>query len=121
MKTTFFVIANIVLLPATLFAAESKLIPCDGPNCDFNALMLLVKNVITYLMIISVPLAAIAFSYAGFLYLTAAGDSGKVKQAHGIFTKVAIGFIMVLAAWVIVHEIVVRFVKPSEVVDFLGN
>lgn len=82
-----------------------QLVPCNGVNCDFNALMTLVNRVISFILYVSIPLAAISFSYAGYLYLSAAGDTGKIESAHEIFKKVLIGFIFILSAWLIVYAI----------------
>ena len=54
----------------------------------------------------SAPVAAVAFAWAGVLYLTAAGDEGKIGKAHAIFTDVLIGLGIVLSAWLIVKLIV---------------
>ncbi len=84
---------------------DFQLVPCNGVNCDFNALMKLVNRVISFILYVSIPLAAISFSYAGYLYLSAAGDTGKIESAHEIFKKVLIGFIFILSAWLIVYAI----------------
>lgn len=78
---------------------------CSGP-CQYSDLIALANNIIKFLVLdISVPIATIAFVYAGFLYMTAVGDSGKISKAHEIFKKVIIGFIIAAAAWLIVHFI----------------
>ncbi|MBM2817930.1 MAG: hypothetical protein HW401_520 [Parcubacteria group bacterium] len=84
-----------------------QLVPCDGVKvkCDFNALMTLVNRVISFILYISIPLAAISFSYAGYLYISAAGDMNKIESAHGIFKSVLIGFIFIISAWLIVYAI----------------
>ncbi len=94
----------------TSFAQISQgIIPCGTtsthPECTFDDLVTLVTNVINYLILVSAPIAAIMFTYAGMLYLTAAGDTGKISKAHGIFWTVFIGFLIVLAAWLIVKSI----------------
>lgn len=39
--------------------------------------------------------------YAGFLWMTAAGDDGKVKQAKNIMTTSVVGLIILLSAYAI--------------------
>ena len=73
--------------------------------CEFADVLQLASNIINFLITISVVIATIAFAYAGFLYLTSGGDSGKVSKATGIFTNVVVGFIIVVGAWIIVHTI----------------
>ncbi|KKT75505.1 MAG: hypothetical protein UW71_C0002G0005 [Parcubacteria group bacterium GW2011_GWB1_44_7] len=80
-------------------------VPCDGSTakpCDFNALIVLANNIISIAIYLAILVAVAMFAYAGFLYLTSAGDTGKMKQAHTIFTNAAVGFIFVLAAWLII-------------------
>lgn len=87
--------------------SDFQLVPCDGVKvpCDFNALMTLFNRVVNFILYISIPLAAISFSYAGYLYISAAGNSGKIEEAHKIFWSVLIGFIFVSSAWLIVYTI----------------
>ena len=82
-------------------------IPCDGPECTFNDLILLVSEVLDFIIILAVLLSAVMFAWAGFIYITAGGDKTKVNQAHGIFKNVGLGLVVVLAAWLIVDLILV--------------
>lgn len=47
----------------------------------------------------------IALLYAGFLYLTSGGDSGKVKKVRDVLGKIMWGMIYTLCGWVIVYFI----------------
>lgn len=76
--------------------------------CDFDQLMVLVNKVINFLlMVIATPLAALAVCYAGFLMISAGDSSEKVSKAKGILKNVVIGYIVALAAWLIVKTILV--------------
>lgn len=78
--------------------------------CDFNFLMKLINNLISFLLFtIATPLAALAFCYAGFIMISAGGNSEKVTKAKHIFTNVVVGYIIGLAAWLIVHTIIKAF------------
>ncbi len=91
----------------TPFLVSAQLVPdCEGFNCNFCHLVELAQNIINFLVLVSIALAAIAFAWAGFLYMTSAGDQGKVKKAHDVFKKVAIGLIIVLGAYLIVNLVV---------------
>jgi hypothetical protein len=89
----------------TLVPAE-----CLGPDaateCGFNEMLQLVANIIGLFMVIALLLAGLLFGYAGFLYVTTAGDPGKAKKARGIFTNVAIGLVIVFLAYTIVQVII---------------
>ncbi len=108
-------ILGVLALPLAALASWTPgqpIIPCGGgDDCDFNKLVLLGGNLVDFAFYISIPLAAIAFVYAGYLFVTAVGDPGKVKKAGEIFQKVAIGFIIVLSAWLVVSVIVKTLVK----------
>ena len=90
-----------------LLAQSFNLIVCDGVTvpCTFAKLVELVKNLITALIIISTFLATAAFAYAGFLLLTSGGSESKKDDAKKIFTKVLIGYLWILGAWVLVYTI----------------
>lgn len=95
--------------------SDFQLVPCDGVDvpCDFNALMTLVNRFMSFIFYVSIPLAAISFSYAGYLYISAAGNSGKIESAHKIFGSVLVGFIFVSSAWLIVYTIQKAFLSSD--------
>src|SRR5680860_1059966 len=66
-----------------------------GETSDINAL---VKNIINFLIILAIPITAILIVYAGFLYITSAGNDEKVKTAQKALIWAIIGFAIVLVA-----------------------
>ena len=60
----------------------------------------------TYLYPIAAILAVVAVVYAGFLYITAFGEEGKVESAKKILMWVVIGIIMILGAFAIVNSLI---------------
>ncbi|MEX0930519.1 MAG: pilin [Candidatus Paceibacterota bacterium] len=93
----------------------------SGPErCGFDKLIQLIQNVITWIILFTIPVAAIMFSYAGFLMITAQGDEGKITQGKQIFWYVFVGFLFVLSSWLIVYTIAtvlldgqyIQFLKP---------
>ena len=100
-----------LFMPIFAFAdglIPKQLVPCDGSAaspCDFPALIHGVQHVITFLLVVAAPIASILFAYAGFLYLTAQGDTGQVSKAHSIFLTVFLGLVFALAAWLVVNTI----------------
>lgn len=91
-----------------------------GQECKWEDLLVLVRNIMGLLLYLSATIAVISFMYAGFLYLTAFGDMGKVEQAHGIFSKVIIGFLFVFLGWLIVATILktMGVVPDFSILDF---
>ena len=108
MKTIFYAIILFfsATLPRFVYAIDnpdgtltSKIIPDCAPNCSWIHLIQLANNLLNFLIYISIIVAAIMFAYAGFLYMSDGGNMNKVKDAHGIFTSVAVGIVIVLVAW----------------------
>jgi len=86
------------------------LIICNNPPvypnaCDFSSLILLAQNLITDLIFLSTLFATAAFAYAGFKLLTSGGNEKAKDEAVGIFTKVGIGYLWILVAWLLVYTI----------------
>ncbi len=107
----------------------SGLVQCgtgEGPDaanqCGFNDIISLIQRIINFLLFaIAVPLAAISFAYAGYLYLTAGVNPSNIGKAKTIFVNVIVfGLPLALAAWLIVHAIVAGLGVP-ETYNFLGS
>lgn len=114
--TTFLVLGSTVPVFAQSDPFKDQgLIPCGNEvneagqlvnPCGFDDFIALVNNVVKFLIWVSIPIAVIAFTYAGFLMLTSGGNPGQIDRAKGIFKNVAIGLIFVISAWLIVYLIV---------------
>jgi hypothetical protein len=106
----FFLVA-VALFPLFGFAqdeAPNRLVPnCAGPNkeCGYNDLLQLIKNILGWLIIVSVPVATGVIAWAGFVYMTS-GIADKKSEAKSILTKVLIGFVFILSAWLIVSTLI---------------
>ena len=135
----------LLLTPYLVFAAPpppGTLIPCgfdlDSDNivkdpdgyvwvvgtheeCYFNDVILIAQSVIEFLIFkIAIPIAAIMFAYAGFLYVTNRGNESQVTRAHDVFLNVLIGIVIALAAWIVVKFIVTFFLGTGSVFNLLG-
>ena len=76
--------------------------------CNFDYFIVLLNNLVRWILFyLAIPLAAIMFAYAGFLMLFSGGEATKKKKAIHIFTGVAIGLVIVAAAWIIVHTLLI--------------
>ena len=64
-------------------------------KCNFEDLYATYHKCHQFLDLPSIPIAAIAFAWAGWILVTSGGSESKKEQAKEIFTKVAIGFIFV--------------------------
>ena len=85
------------------------LVHCDNSTahpCNFNALMELINTVIKFLLFdLALPIAAIMCAYAGFKLVISAGNSEERTSAKKIFTSAILGFIIAIAAWLIIETV----------------
>lgn len=79
---------------------DGKLVECGWPH-----FLNLINRIMKYLIFISASIGVLMFAYAGFLYLTAFGEMGKVEQAHKIFSTTITGIVIIMIAWLIVATI----------------
>ena len=75
-------------------------------------LLVLADNIITWIIMISVPVAAGVFAWAGFILMTT-GVADKRSQAKAMFWKVFIGFVIILSAWLVVSTLLNALLKPE--------
>ena len=118
----------IALLPIFVYSAVlPNLIPCDPSpipgasgakgDCDFSALITMANNIIKFCIVLGTSVFAIVFMYAGYLYLTAMGDTGQISKAHGLFWNAIKGFVIMLAAWLLVDFILTALI-PNNSSDY---
>ena len=106
-----FLIAVFVGLAAVpLFVFAQGLVPCSGPDCQACDLVKLGNNVISFLISIAAIIGAIMFAVAGFKMVISAGNESEVSAAKELMTNVVIGFVILLAAWLIVDTVMKTFV-----------
>jgi len=111
------VFVSLILVPL-LVNGQERLVDCgreDPTDCNFQALVATANRIINFIITIAGSFAAILFAYAGFMYLTAQGDTGKISQAHNIFKSVLVGFVVILVAWLIVYTLLNTLLHPSRV------
>jgi hypothetical protein len=96
--------------------AGFHLVDCKT-DCGWADLIVLANKVVTFLVWLSASLVVIAFCYAGFLYMTAFGESGKIEQAHGIFKSAITGLFFVLCGWLLIATILTVLKADPNVVN----
>ncbi len=86
-----------------------SLIPCGRngqPSCNFAHFIELLNRFIRFLLFtIATPLAAVLFAYAGWLYMTSGSNPGNRSTAKKIFIDVFAGFVIALAAFLIIKAL----------------
>jgi len=77
-----------------------------GTACDFDALLALINNIINFLLfVIAPPLVGLIICWAGFLLMFSGANEHNRTQAKHIFLNVIFGYIIALAAWVVIKTI----------------
>jgi len=133
MKKLVLALMFVLIFSALPFSAEAlhvdQIVACSGvkikgddksAECNFDLLVQTAKNLIEELLFLSVFVAAIAFTFAGFKYMSAGGDTAKMAEGKEIFKNVAIGLAIAFAAWLIVNGIL-RGLKVDPDIDLLKD
>ena len=107
-----FLVLFIVFTPILVGA---QIIPNCSPNCGYDDLLKLVNNIIDWIIKISVPVAAGVFAWAGIKYMTT-GVSDQKAAAKSMLQKVFIGFVFILAAWIIVSTILNALLRDKSII-----
>ncbi len=110
----FFVAGIFMLVPYFAFGQQDTgLVPCSGIECQACHAIELVQRILNFIVMIASGIAVLLFSYAGFLMLTAAGNTGKIEKGKGVFMNVLIGIVIVLAGWLIIDTIMKAMFEGS--------
>lgn len=82
--------------------------------CDFTFFMALINRLIQFALFdIATPFLGLIIIYIGYLYLTSGGSNQTEKAKHILF-NVVIGYVIALAAWLIINTIISSLgVDPS--------
>jgi hypothetical protein len=89
-------IVSIVSYPALAFAAGGIQNPTSvGSVNEF------IQKVLEAMVRLGIVVVALFILIAGFMYVAARGNAGKITEAHENFKYVIYGAILILGAWVI--------------------
>jgi Type IV secretion system pilin len=98
------------LVPCGAVSASNILGASECGLCDFT---LLIQNIINYLIIISFPVSAALFAWAGIILFTAGDNVHARDKAKDIFKNVGMGLIIALAGYLIVQTVLNVLVNPK--------
>lgn len=74
-------------------------------NSGIDSIEAFIEKIIDIIVMIVTPFIVLCLIYAGFQYVTAGGDPGKIKKAHAWLLWTVVGAAVILGAWVIAHAI----------------
>lgn len=92
-------------LPEMALAQTQGLVACTGLDCDFCALVETANRLINLFFEILIIVAVIMVVYAGLKLVTSGGNASAMQDAKSMLSNVIIGFVIILAAWLIVDTI----------------
>jgi hypothetical protein len=112
-----FVIVPGVFVSAQQFPGDggvSGIVPCGDTDageqpCQACHVIGLAEELFDLIIFVAVFIAVIMIAFAGYKYITAQGDTGKVSDAHKLFRSVTIGLIIILSAWTVVDVLLKTF------------
>jgi len=84
------------------FAQTGNFIVCNGPNCTLCDLLVLAKNVISFITQLTLVLAGAFFAWGAIVMMTARESEQQVASGKKIMTISVLGCALSLGAWVIV-------------------
>ncbi len=89
-----------------------------GPSKNITGINFTIKNpikvdtigqfieiVLNAVLVIGVPIVALAIVYCGFLFVKARGNGEEIKKAKGAFMYTIVGAFLLLGAWVLAKAI----------------
>ncbi|MFA6525858.1 MAG: VWA domain-containing protein [Candidatus Buchananbacteria bacterium] len=111
--TSLLLIAAFLFLPAIVFAAgEVPSLGLFGGIFGEATLAQIIIRLIQFFLTVLGFIALVIMLYAGFTWMTAAGDPAKVDKAKKMIQQVVIGLIIIFSAFAITAFIYDRFGPP---------
>lgn len=104
----------LLTFPSLVFGAvDTGLVGCSGPDCNACSFVQMISNIIQWLVGILVIIAVLLIVRAGFELVVSQGNPAALTNAKKMMTNVAIGFVIMMAAWTIVDTVIKALVDPS--------
>jgi hypothetical protein len=121
--------AHLAVAAAAAPAADSSgivspvgegLIPCDGPTCGINDVMILLNNLMNFFFhTVLLPLFVVMVLYLGYSYIAAQGKPGQHAKLGSMAMHMVGGLVLMLCAWLIV-KIILTILGYSDIFGFFG-
>ena len=96
-------------------AAAQDFVPCTGRDCQFCHLVEMGNRILVWLILVLTVVAGLVFAVAGLKLVTSAGNAAAKAAAKSMFTNVIVGFLLVLASWLIVDTMMKMLVNSEEI------
>ena len=103
----------VLLLPET--AAAQGFVPCSGTDCEMCHLVEMGNSILQWLIVVLSVVAGLIFAFAGLKLVTSGGNPGAKDAAKSMFVNVIVGYLLVLASWLIVDTLMKMLVDDAQV------
>jgi small-conductance mechanosensitive channel len=98
LKTNIVLLTILIFILVPIFISSAAGLNIPNPLGETSDISVLASNIIKFLIILAIPITSILVVYAGYLYITSAGNEEKVKTAQKALIWALVGFAVVLVA-----------------------
>lgn len=74
---------------------------CNPLNTQFSTIPTFIAGVLKVVVMIALPIIVLFFVVAGFQFIAAQGNPGKLDEARKNFMWVVVGALLIMGAWVL--------------------
>lgn len=110
LRALLYAFGGLLWLALPLIVSAAGLVPCGLNNdaaytCNICTFGQLIQNIINFAIGLSIPLSALLFTWAGWLYFSNRENPAQIERAQSIFKNVVIGLVIAMAGWLMVQTI----------------
>jgi hypothetical protein len=124
MKRKVGLLLAVVLIMTPLMTFADGLVPCGGPGesaCEACHVVELLNGLLDWLVAILAVVFALIVVTAGFKLVTSSGNVAAKATAKSMITNAFVGFVIVLAAWLLIDLGMKMLVSDAGVDVKLGS
>lgn len=119
MKYTFLSLLFIIFLAIPVVVSAGVLPPCTATgNCGICDMMFTANAIMRWITMVAGAGALLFFVWGGFLFVTAAGDKGKVAKGRTVIINTIAGLIVIFMAWTAVNFVINKMAGRVDVMTF---
>ena len=110
------IISVLVMLWLPLHSASAALVQCNPAvlgSCNLCALLATIQAVVNFIISMGFVMVTLVAIFAGLSLYSSQGNPGAFSKAMGQLMNAAVGFAIMLSAWVIVNTVLHFFAKGS--------
>jgi hypothetical protein len=106
-----FVCIGLLLVTAPIYAAG--IVPACAPDCKACDFVQLGQNIIDWFIKVAASIIALAFAWGGAKMVMSGGDTGAVSSARSMMTNAVVGFMILMAGYLIVDTVLKLFLNDQ--------